>query len=145
MFYFNTNKPQSFFFQNTSCIRKPQVISGGGGGKGCASPVPSPKIRPWVSNLVKVFERITIISVTIYDFIVWKPGFPPKPFELQGIIKRDEDSFNSFCCSQITARLLPIKEKHPQTKQRAKSKKHEAIGQRRAFNLATPKHRNAFP
>ena len=66
MFYFNTNKPQSFFFQNTSCIRKPQVISGGGG-KGGASPVPSPKIRPWVSNLVKVFERITIISETIYD------------------------------------------------------------------------------
>ena len=34
--YFNTNKPHSFFLilQNTSCIRKPQVISGGGGGGG---------------------------------------------------------------------------------------------------------------
>ena len=32
LLYCNTNKPQSFFFwQNTSCIRKPQVISGGGG------------------------------------------------------------------------------------------------------------------
>ena len=30
-----------FFLQNTSCIRKPQVISGGGEG-GCAPPVPSP-------------------------------------------------------------------------------------------------------
>ena len=31
MLYFNTNKPHSFFFwQNNSCIRKPQVISGGG-------------------------------------------------------------------------------------------------------------------
>ena len=32
MLYFNTNKPHSFFIflQNTSCIRKPQVISGGG-------------------------------------------------------------------------------------------------------------------
>ena len=34
LLYFNTNKPNSFFFlffmQNTSCIRKPQVISGGG-------------------------------------------------------------------------------------------------------------------
>ena len=30
--YFNTDKPHSFFFwQNTSCIRKPRVISGGGG------------------------------------------------------------------------------------------------------------------
>ena len=29
--YFNTNKPHSFFFflENTSCIRKPQVIPGG--------------------------------------------------------------------------------------------------------------------
>ena len=32
LLYFNTNKPHSFFFlQNTSCIRKPQVISGGRG------------------------------------------------------------------------------------------------------------------
>ena len=33
LLYFNTNKPHSFLFfllQNTSCIRKPQVISGGG-------------------------------------------------------------------------------------------------------------------
>ena len=32
LLYFNTNKPHSFFFvflQNTRCIRKPQVISGG--------------------------------------------------------------------------------------------------------------------
>ena len=30
LLYFNTNKPHSFFFlQNTSCTRKPQVISGG--------------------------------------------------------------------------------------------------------------------
>ena len=34
LLYFNTNKPQSFFIflQNTSCIRKPQVISGEGWG-----------------------------------------------------------------------------------------------------------------
>ena len=30
LLYFNTNKPHSFFLQNTSCIRKPQVISAGG-------------------------------------------------------------------------------------------------------------------
>ena len=31
LLYFNINKPHSVFFsQNTSCIRKPQVISGGG-------------------------------------------------------------------------------------------------------------------
>ena len=42
MFYFNTNKPQRFLFlQNTSGIRKPQVISGEGGG-GAAPPAPYP-------------------------------------------------------------------------------------------------------
>ena len=37
MVYFNTNKIQSFFFlQNTSGIKKAQVIFGGGGGEGRA-------------------------------------------------------------------------------------------------------------
>ena len=44
--YFNTNKPHTFFWQNTICSIKPQVISrgggGGGGGAGCAPPAPSP-------------------------------------------------------------------------------------------------------
>ena len=44
LLYFNTNKPHSFFFQNTSCIRKPQVISGVGGG--CAPPAPSLPLDP---------------------------------------------------------------------------------------------------
>ena len=35
---FNTNKPHSFFWQNTSCIRKPRVISGGGVISGAPSP-----------------------------------------------------------------------------------------------------------
>ena len=45
LLYFNTNKPHSFFFlQNTSCIRKLQVISGGGGG---AHPLhPPPRSAP---------------------------------------------------------------------------------------------------
>ena len=32
LLYFKTNKPHFCFLQNTSCIRKPRVISGGGGG-----------------------------------------------------------------------------------------------------------------
>ena len=41
--YFNTNKPHSFFLQNTSCIRKPQVISRRGG----AHPLhPPPRSAP---------------------------------------------------------------------------------------------------
>ena len=47
LLYFNTNKPHSFFLQNTSCIRKPQVISGGG-----AHPLnPLPRSAPGDSTL----------------------------------------------------------------------------------------------
>ena len=42
--YFNTNKPHSFFFQNTSCIRKPQVISGGGVRTPCTLPLDPPPL-----------------------------------------------------------------------------------------------------
>ena len=44
LLHFNTNKPHSFFFlQNTSCIRKLQVISGGEG----AQPLhPPPRSAP---------------------------------------------------------------------------------------------------
>ena len=43
LLYFNTNKPHSFFWQNTSCIRKPQVISGGAGGRTpCTFPLDPP-------------------------------------------------------------------------------------------------------
>ena len=46
MLYFNTNKPHSIFIlRNTSCIRKPQVISGEGGGG--AHPLHPPEIHPW--------------------------------------------------------------------------------------------------
>ena len=54
LLYFNTNKSHSFFLQNTSCIRKPQVISGGGGG--VYPPAPSHSIRPCACRLRIVFE-----------------------------------------------------------------------------------------
>ena len=45
LLYFNTNTPHFFFLQNTSCIRKPQVISGEGGGN--AHPLqPPPRSAP---------------------------------------------------------------------------------------------------
>ena len=47
LLYYNTNKPHSFFcffvLQNTSCIRKPLVISGGAGG---AHPLHPPTRSP---------------------------------------------------------------------------------------------------
>ena len=45
LLYFNTNKPHSFFLENTSCIRKPQVISGGGG-RGAHPLHPPPRSAP---------------------------------------------------------------------------------------------------
>ena len=48
LLYFNTNKPHSFFSQNTSCIRKPQVISGE---EGSAHPLhPPPRSAPAIKN-----------------------------------------------------------------------------------------------
>ena len=50
--YFNTNKPHSFFLflQNTSCIRKPRVISGRGVRTPCTLPLDPP--LPWESKAV---------------------------------------------------------------------------------------------
>ena len=43
-----------FFLKNTSCIRKPQVISGGG--RGCAPPVPSP-LDPPLNEIAGSLDR----------------------------------------------------------------------------------------
>ena len=44
LLYFNPNKPHSFFWQNTSCIRKRQVISGGGVRTPCTLPLDPPLV-----------------------------------------------------------------------------------------------------
>ena len=51
LLYFNTNKPHSFFLQNTSCIRKPQGISGGGGG-GVRTPCTLPLDPPLSTQVI---------------------------------------------------------------------------------------------
>ena len=49
----SSNKPHSFFLQNTSCIRKPQVISGGG-----AHPLhPPPRSAPGSQVLISSTHR----------------------------------------------------------------------------------------
>ena len=50
-----------FFLQNTSCIRKPQVISGGGGGGGvypCTLPRSAPKNAMHDSSLPTTVDQI---------------------------------------------------------------------------------------
>ena len=57
LFYFNTNKPHSFFifWQNTSCIRKPQVILGGGGAHPLTLLLDPPLICPSCRYLPSLF------------------------------------------------------------------------------------------
>ena len=69
LLYFNTNKLHSFFLQNTSCIRKPQVISGGGGVRTpCTLPLDPPlrvstRLTP-DPNIQR--SIITIIATTMF-------------------------------------------------------------------------------
>ena len=59
LLYFNTNKPHRFFWQNTSCIRKPQVISGWGG---AAHPLhPPPRSAP----AKRFAHTLSTVSVTL--------------------------------------------------------------------------------
>ena len=80
LLYFNTNKPHSFFFfflQNTSCIRKPQVISGRG-----AHPLhPPPRSAPALhfSKLfwIRVFAALdtfwqTCVVFSYYGDMIWR-------------------------------------------------------------------------
>ena len=72
--YFSTNKPHIFFLKNTSCIRKPQVISEGvgGGEKGGYPPLhPPPRSAPCFSlrtfSLSACFKsRINKVSLILH-------------------------------------------------------------------------------
>ena len=68
LLHFNTNKPHSFFFwQNTSCIRKPQVISRGGGG---AHPLhPPPRSAP--VHECRGFKGLAVSWVSFHRFHGW--------------------------------------------------------------------------
>ena len=60
LLYFNTNKPH-FFLQNTSCIRKPQVISWGGG----AHPMhPPPRSAPAREIGWELFGPFILVLIT---------------------------------------------------------------------------------
>ena len=65
LLFFNTNKPHSsffFFLQNTSCIRKPQVISGRG-----AHPLhPPPGSAPEKSNRFRLAKQQLYTCITLF-------------------------------------------------------------------------------
>ena len=89
--HFNTNKQQSFFFlHNTSCIRKPLVISGGGGVcTPCTLPLDLPLLLSfWVGvtcqptfTLVKHFNYLPLVSFqTNQESIVPNASTPTSAF-----------------------------------------------------------------
>ena len=69
LLYFNTNKPDSFFFlQNTSCIKKPQVISGDGVRTPCTLPLDPPLICSVFVSKNKQLTNRTALSFTFSSF-----------------------------------------------------------------------------
>ena len=81
---FNTNKPHSFFWQNTSCIRKPQVISQGGGD---AHPLhPPPRSAPvYIVGDILLLKTVAYCKELIYQkadcvgSLWYKPRRNPRP------------------------------------------------------------------
>ena len=66
---FNTNKPNSFFLQNTSCIRKPQVISGAGVRAPCTLPL-DPPLQTMAFEDQSTIPKATCIEIGVYHFVM---------------------------------------------------------------------------
>ena len=69
LLYFNANKPHSFFWQNTSCIRKPQVISGGWVRTPCTLPLDLP-----LHEIKQQLEVILVLFSFQYFVLLKKLG-----------------------------------------------------------------------
>ena len=66
LLYFNTNKPHIFFLQNTSCIRKPQVISGGGVRTPCTLPLNPPLVFELSIRLFYAGAKARVQALELY-------------------------------------------------------------------------------
>ena len=109
LLYFSTNKPHSFFFlQNTSCIRKPQVISGRGGVHPLHPPLRSaPAWMVFHTNPCKFWNFQTVIKSFPYTFkgsncLLWiKRRFEPS--NAYGNISRQFENlkFSRICMENL--------------------------------------------
>ena len=78
LLHFNTNKPHTFFFlQNTSCIRKAQVISGGGVCTPCTLPLDPPlEMCTWWIAATHFFTKIIVmlywVHITLKLIKLWR-------------------------------------------------------------------------
>ena len=82
LLYFNSNKQHSFFWQNTSCIRKPQVILGGGGAHPLHPPPRSapetrllkPGFHVWSLRSPRSLRSLRKKKSSAIITIIWKRG-----------------------------------------------------------------------
>ena len=108
LLFFNTNKPHSFFLQNTSCIRKPQVISRGGGEAHPLQPPPrsTPAIRKNQSRMNQNSTFSSLVSdVVLEEFLVSKSSGLGEPSRLDGEGDSTEGEFRDDPLS-VTVRLI---------------------------------------
>ena len=93
LLYFNTNKPHSFFF----CIRKPQVISGGGEVRTpCTLPLDPPLIRTYYT----AYYMMLVVSLWLFDLTTsisyWQspahnlPKYPQHGAYTQSVYKNEK-------------------------------------------------------
>ena len=96
LLYFNTNKPHSFFFfflQITSCIRKPQVISGGGGVPTPCTLPPDPPLELYV----KAFQYKILNNILFTNLQLFRTGYTTN--DLCSFCKQEPETINHlFCC-----------------------------------------------
>ena len=113
--YFNANKPH-FFLQNTSCIRKPQVISGGGVRTPCTLPLDLPLLC--ISQIeASTSPRATPRAFDFFENYCSNPPLPrpkcpskcptrgsvqvikcPHPEDISQAHKWQKDGRNAFSC-----------------------------------------------
>ena len=97
LLYINTNKPHSFFLQNTSYIRKPQVISGG---RGVRTPCTLPLDPPLI--LVKMWLQLLALCGRNEMKRLWQ--------WFQMVFHKDNDSvYVYFICSLIQSYVYRLK------------------------------------
>ena len=88
-----------FFLQNSSCIRKPQVISGGGVRTPCTLPLDPPLYLVWFSCRRKSFPvQCEHIKRLIYKFLddgMWKLVISPRYPQRFGLT--DKSIHNTIC------------------------------------------------
>ena len=97
LLYFNTNKPHRFFLLNTSCIRKPQVISWEGGGvhTPCTLPLDPPLLL--MGTMLCILTSFTEVPCSV------RTAFTPETFpeDVTGLVTRSSIKARLFFAAAV--------------------------------------------